>query len=166
MIIVILGVLAGIVIFAVQTLSTSSTQASCGTDFKTVQTAAEDYKAEMGSYPNGSVTDTLLPTTPSPTVGSSPGPSADDASALLLTGSEVSGTGKDSLGNPTLNKASETGDPVGPWLKDLPGNPRHYSMYLSNDGVGTILVVDGNGNVVGPAGGNGGNGVSDCNDLP
>ncbi len=60
----------------------------------------------------------------------------------------------------------ESGSPVGPWLKNAPANPDHYQIYVSNDGQGTILVLDGDGNVAGPARWKGGNGVSDCNDLP
>ena len=58
-VIVILGILAGIVVFAVQSLTSSSAQASCSADYKTVQTALEAYKAQMGSYPDGFVTDNV-----------------------------------------------------------------------------------------------------------
>ncbi len=52
-VIVILGILAAIVVFAVQNLTSSSSQASCGSDYKTVETAVEAYKAQMGAYPTG-----------------------------------------------------------------------------------------------------------------
>lgn len=75
LVILILGILAGIVVFAVEGLTSSSGQASCGTDFKTVQTALEAYRAQMGNYPNGMgsastpVTDVDPVPSPSLTVG-------------------------------------------------------------------------------------------------
>ena len=51
----------------------------------------------------------------------------------LLTGSDV-GAGKDSLGNATVNNASPSGGPVGPWLKDVPANGTHYVVSVPNDG--------------------------------
>jgi hypothetical protein len=48
----------------------------------------------------------------------------------------------------------------------VPANPDHYQIYVSNDGKGTIVVLDGHGNVAGPTGGTGGNGASDCDHLP
>jgi general secretion pathway protein G len=50
-VIVVLGILAAIVVFAVQNLTGSSAQSSCKADFKTVETAAESYKAQVGSDP-------------------------------------------------------------------------------------------------------------------
>ncbi|HYA67430.1 MAG TPA: prepilin-type N-terminal cleavage/methylation domain-containing protein [Acidimicrobiales bacterium] len=52
-VIIILAILAAIVIFAVGNTSTSAKQASCNSDAKTVETAVEAYKAEVGSYPSG-----------------------------------------------------------------------------------------------------------------
>ncbi len=163
-VIVILGILAGIVVFAVQNLTSSTAHASCGSDFKTVQTAVEAYKAQMGSYPDGGgVTDSDPATPPSLTVGVPPG--GTNATAVLLSGSEVNGTGKDSLGNATANNPSPYSSPVYPWLKDVPANPAHSQIYVSNDGKGTILVLDGTGHVAGPTSRSGGNGTSDCNDV-
>ncbi len=54
-VIVILGILAAIVVFAVQNLTGSSAQASCGSDFKTVETAAEAYKAQVTTYPDATL---------------------------------------------------------------------------------------------------------------
>jgi prepilin-type N-terminal cleavage/methylation domain-containing protein len=163
-VIVIVGILASIVVFAVRNLTSSSVHASCGGDFKTVQTAVEDYKAQMGRYPDGGgVTDSDPATPPSLTVGVRPG--GTNATAVLLTGSDVNGTGKDSLGNATANDPSPSSSPVDQWLKDVPANPGHYQIYVSNDGKGTTLVLDGTGRVAGPTRGTGGNGTSDCNDL-
>jgi general secretion pathway protein G len=50
-VIVILGILAAIVVFAVQNLTGQSATASCGSDYKTVETAAEAYLAQEGQYP-------------------------------------------------------------------------------------------------------------------
>ena len=50
-VIVILGILAGIVVFAVQDLGTSAAQTGCRADFKIVETAAEVYKSEEKVYP-------------------------------------------------------------------------------------------------------------------
>jgi general secretion pathway protein G len=50
-VIVVLGILAAIVVFAVQNLTGQSTASGCQSDYKTVETAAEAYKAQMGSYP-------------------------------------------------------------------------------------------------------------------
>lgn len=58
-VIVILGILAGIVVFAVQNLSGSSAQASCKSSFKTVETAVEAYKAQEGAYPKNGATPTF-----------------------------------------------------------------------------------------------------------
>ena len=59
-VIVILGILAAIVVFAVQNLSSSSATASCGTDLKTVETALEAFKTQEGSYPNTTTATTPL----------------------------------------------------------------------------------------------------------
>jgi general secretion pathway protein G len=50
-VIVVLGILAAIVVFAVQNLTGQSTASGCQSDYKTVETAAEAYKAQMGAYP-------------------------------------------------------------------------------------------------------------------
>jgi general secretion pathway protein G len=70
-VIVILGILAAIVVFAVQNLTGSSAQSSCGTDFKTVETAQEAYKAQEGQYATsiGQLTGT---TAAAPTAGLGP----------------------------------------------------------------------------------------------
>lgn len=50
-VIVILGILAAIVVFAVGNSTNQATTASCQADKKTVETALEAYKANVGSYP-------------------------------------------------------------------------------------------------------------------
>ena len=53
-VIVILGILAGIVVFAVGTAKSDSVSSSCKADIKTVNTAAEAFKAKNGTYPTQS----------------------------------------------------------------------------------------------------------------
>ena len=48
-IMVILGILAAIVMFAVQNLEGSSSVSSCKADFKTVETAQEAYRSQVGT---------------------------------------------------------------------------------------------------------------------
>lgn len=50
-VIVILGILAGIVVFAVGNSKQEATTAACDANKKTVSTAAEAYKAKNGTYP-------------------------------------------------------------------------------------------------------------------
>ena len=67
-VIVILGILAAIVVFAVQNLTGSSAKASCGSDMKTVETAVEAYKAQLADYPGG----TINPAWGAPTLPANP----------------------------------------------------------------------------------------------
>jgi prepilin-type N-terminal cleavage/methylation domain-containing protein len=50
-VIVILGILAGIVVFAVGNLTTNAKTNACNTEKQTISTALEAYKANTGSYP-------------------------------------------------------------------------------------------------------------------
>jgi prepilin-type N-terminal cleavage/methylation domain-containing protein len=50
-VIVILGVLSAIVVFAVGSTGKNAASAACQTDTKTVETAVEAYKAEVTTYP-------------------------------------------------------------------------------------------------------------------
>jgi len=50
-VIVILGVLAGIVVFAVSGITDRGTDSACKTTRKTVESAVEAYYAQKGSYP-------------------------------------------------------------------------------------------------------------------
>ena len=52
-VIVVLGVLAGIVVFGVSTFKSDSETAACNATKKTVSVAAEAYNAKVGNYPNG-----------------------------------------------------------------------------------------------------------------
>jgi len=146
-VIVILGILAAIVVFAVQNLSKSSATASCGTDYKTAETSVEAYKAQMGQYPSGNLTgfqssitpftDNLSGVSQTGAVGASPnGANAAAAGGPLLT---VGGTSPNIVGAGT----------IGPWLKDVPTDPSHYTLWVSNDGSGTITVLGPSNLVIG-----------------
>src|ERR1700733_4989667 len=50
-VIVILGILAGIVVFAVGNLTTNAKTNACATEKSTITTALEAYKAQTGVYP-------------------------------------------------------------------------------------------------------------------
>jgi general secretion pathway protein G len=66
-VIVILGVLAGIVVFAVGGISNKSTRAACNSDVAAVQTAEEAYYAQNNAYTTiaALVTANLLRSAPS-----------------------------------------------------------------------------------------------------
>lgn len=66
-VIVILGVLAGIVVFGVAQFRTDSETAACKADLKTVQVAADAFDARNGNYPatiNDLVTNDFLTESP------------------------------------------------------------------------------------------------------
>jgi prepilin-type N-terminal cleavage/methylation domain-containing protein len=50
-VIVVLGILAGIVVFGVSTMRGDASVAACHADMKQVQVAAEAYSAKLGGYP-------------------------------------------------------------------------------------------------------------------
>jgi general secretion pathway protein G len=156
-VIVILAILAAIVVFAVQNLSSTSAQASCTSDYKTVQTAVEAYKSQMGSYPHGdgslyaagnqantassTVTDVDATTTNAASVIISPTSLVSpNVGGELMTGSNIGTTSKDATPTNTNNLTSPSGSSVGPWLKTVPVNGNHYGIWVSNDGKGTITV--------------------------
>jgi type II secretion system protein G len=76
-VIVILGILAAIVVFAVQNLTGQSATAACQSEFKTVETALESYKAQVGSYPSDFAT--LTETTATSIGGGTAGPWLKDS---------------------------------------------------------------------------------------
>ena len=133
-VIVILGILAAIVVFAVQSLSGQSSQAACGSDYKTVEAAAEAFKAQVGSYP-----DTTLPNS-----WGFPGSAATftpPAAPTTGVSTGVSFAGEGQLVN-EYNNGSAT---IGPWLKDYSFNNSHYSITVSQDGLGTVNVFNATG---------------------
>lgn len=52
-VIVILGILAGVVVFSVGAITDRGTGAACKSDLKSVETAVEAYRAKQGAYPTG-----------------------------------------------------------------------------------------------------------------
>jgi prepilin-type N-terminal cleavage/methylation domain-containing protein len=133
LVVAILGILSGIAVLAVGTLTGSHSQSACQAVFRSVQAAIEAYKSQMGGYPNATAANGgngALPATDSD-------PSTRNAAAART------GTGSELLvqGNTSPNTvASATGS--GPWLKDVPVSPGHYSISVANDGTGTISVYN------------------------
>jgi type II secretion system protein G len=90
-VIVILGILAAIVVFAIGKTRGDAVESACRTDFKSIELAAEAYKTKTGDYPSeaqlkdGSTT--LLKTYPSSTDYSM----AFDAGTITVSGSKVEG---------------------------------------------------------------------------
>jgi general secretion pathway protein G len=52
-VVIILGILAAVVVFGVSTFRKDSAAKACTTDVKSVETAAQAYKAKNGAYPTG-----------------------------------------------------------------------------------------------------------------
>lgn len=113
-VIVILGILAAIVVFAVQNLTGSSASASCKSDMKTVETAVEAFDAQVGHYPGGAPTDV--------------------STAIGTTQNSAAGTGVAMLMN---QQAGSNGGQVGTWLKDVPTNGNNYEIWVASDGSGS-----------------------------
>ena len=61
-VIVILGVLTGIVVFAVGAFNDRGEVAACKADLKSTQVAVEAYRAQTGNYPAADAWATLVPT--------------------------------------------------------------------------------------------------------
>ena len=59
-VIVVLGILAGIVVFGVSTFRGDATTAACKADLKTVSVAADAFDAKTGGYPTA-ITDLTTP---------------------------------------------------------------------------------------------------------
>jgi type II secretory pathway pseudopilin PulG len=131
LIIVLLGILTGLVVFAVQNLGGESAEAACQSDFKTVETAVEAYKSEMGNYPSG-FGGTGLQTDRDDwhtnAVGGTPG---SPGSELLSPSDDWPNAEVTHIGS------------FGPWLRDVPENGDHYYIWVDNDGTGRILVGTG-----------------------
>jgi prepilin-type N-terminal cleavage/methylation domain-containing protein len=148
-VIVILAILAAIVVFAVQNLTGQSAKASCNSDFKTVESALETFKAQTGAYPGGTynsgvtLTPALAASYPNYNVGTA---NTTAAPILDLLGTATTGAG-----------------PVGPWLKDAPVNANHYEIGADNGGAGHVTVYTSNGNASIPAAPT--NTINDCSTV-
>jgi general secretion pathway protein G len=120
-VIVIMGVLASVVVFAVQNMSGQSARTACKANFKTVETAAGAYAAQVGHYPT-----------------------AGDNAAATPNGADIPGgltSGMDGTRALFAQQPTMTLGPSGPWLKDAPANG-HFAINLSSDGRGTVSVSD------------------------
>jgi prepilin-type N-terminal cleavage/methylation domain-containing protein len=143
-VIVILAILAAIVVFAVQNLTKQSAKASCQSDYKTVESALETFKAQTGAYPGGTfnsgTTVTAVATNAGPpvTIASNPNyvvPANEAGITFLLQSTDT----------------DSTGTVIGPWLKDAPVNSSHYEIVVSSAAGGTGVVdvykADGSGDI-------------------
>lgn len=136
-VIAVLGILAGVVIFSLQGVNSSAATAACQSDFATTTAAVGAYQVEMGGYPGGSgsttETDNEAGTAPAFTADAAPnGVNAARADGELL----VSGATSPNVGG----KATD-----GPWLRQAPVGAGTYSIWVANDGSGTVQVLDGAG---------------------
>lgn len=118
-VVVILGILAGIAVFAVGSMTQNSAEAACKTDFNTVEVAAEAFKAQVGAYPGGSYNSGLSASAGSVTGYQVPTPTATDKNDGVLYLVQTS----DTDGN---------GNSIGPWLRNAPINAGHYEIVLSD----------------------------------
>lgn len=126
-VIVILAILAGITIIAIGNMTSNSAKAACTSDSKSVEVAAETFKAQTGAYPGGTYT-----------TGDSIGPGSTPATYMTGVTSSATTGGVAILMNGGDTDAN--GNTIGPWLKDLPFNAGHYQIALSSDGSDTISV--------------------------
>jgi len=67
-VIIILAILAAIVVFAVGSTNKNAVASSCNADAKSVETALEAYKAQIGTYPAAAAASTVLISPTSTTV--------------------------------------------------------------------------------------------------
>jgi general secretion pathway protein G len=121
-VIVILGILAAIVVFAVQNLTGSSAQSACKSDFKTVETGIEAFNAQNGHYPTN-VTDAGTPGSAAPYAA----PTGFTVAATNLVGA--------------LMTAQPNG--TGQTLRDFPGNGSHYQIAVLAGGKEQVLTPAG-----------------------
>ena len=96
-VIVILGILAAIVVFAIGTTRGDATASSCKTDFKSVELAAEAYYTKSGNYPTAAQladgSTTLLKTFPT---------SADYTLSYAPAGNTITVSGTKVVGGTTV----------------------------------------------------------------
>ncbi len=141
-VVVILGILAAIVVFAVQNLSGQSAQSACQSDVRTVESAAELYRAQTGAYPGAAQLN----------------PGANPA----VSDKSVTGRGGLDAGDQALmGTVAFPNMTYGPWLKEAPVNANHYAVVISDDGKGVISVYTPDGGSQIPAS-NATNSAADC----
>jgi type II secretion system protein G len=106
-VIVILGILAAIVVFAVQNLTGQSATAACQAEYKTVETALESYKAQMGQYPT--TFDALTSTASGAVGGGTAGPWLKDSVPTNSTDNSNYWFSLDAGGGGTITVTPKTG---------------------------------------------------------
>jgi general secretion pathway protein G len=123
-VIVILGILAAIVVFAVQNLTGQSKLSACQAQYRTVETAQEAYKAQVGTYATtfGQLQTThvgLDGTTDGPWLKDAPPVSGGTSPYYLAIDSSVDGSGNPTaatgdimVGTVTANGAKANHTPV------------------------------------------------------
>jgi prepilin-type N-terminal cleavage/methylation domain-containing protein len=109
-VIVVLGILAAIVVFAVQNLTGNSAQASCSSDLQTVDHAAQAYIAQTGTAPA-------------------------DVTALLSTATVTQGTGTQVVG-PWLHNALGNSNHYTIGLTPVAGPPASVAITVTGIGAG------------------------------
>ena len=130
-VIVILGILAAVAVFAIGNTTTNSAQAACKADFSTVQLASEAFKSQVGGYPGATSSYfsnfTLnKASTPAnykvPAATGSPATDLNDGVLLLMSTSDT----------------DANNNSIGPWLRNAPVSLGHYEIVLSDPtGTGT-----------------------------
>jgi general secretion pathway protein G len=115
--IVLLTALAIVVVLAVQGLGGLSEVASCQSDFKTVQTASEAFKAQTGAHPGGTY-----------------------KSGVTVTAASASPRGENNVGILDLLGTASGASTSGPWLKGYPYRPGLYQIEVRADGSGFVSV--------------------------
>jgi prepilin-type N-terminal cleavage/methylation domain-containing protein len=155
-VIIILAILAAIVVFAVGSTGTNAKTAACNSDAKTVETALESYKAEVGFYPgDGSLNSPSAPGTSVITQGQewagAIAPGATNVSPAVAPGNGIFGLLGDngfsasdaSATAPNMTGAgisaggnwiAPNGQTIGPFLRALP-NSTHYQIWTYAGGV-------------------------------
>lgn len=135
----VLGILASIVVVGLQGVGSSATLAACQSDFGTTTEAVTAYRAQMDGYPGGSGSATVTDSDPGTAPGFTPGAPPSGVNAARPDG-ELLVSGATS---PNLSGTSNDG----PWLKEAPENPGSYTIWVANDGSGTVQVLDSAGHV-------------------
>jgi prepilin-type N-terminal cleavage/methylation domain-containing protein len=137
-VILILGILAGVAIFALGSLTGTSILSSCNSEVNNVQSALKTYRSQMGNYPAGVAGGKLGFRTDGDVTTVNAAGATSGIGAELLAGSEVGTSSMDARGVSTPNVSVTPS--VGPWLKDLPQSSGNYYIWVMNDGSDMVLV--------------------------
>ena len=123
-VIVILGILASIAVFALGNSVTNSAVASCKADFNTVELAAEAFKAQVGAYPGGTYTTGYTVSSAAVTGYSAP--------AATMVGGKAVDNNDGVLFLLYKADTDANSNSIGPWLHNAPVNNGHYEIVLSD----------------------------------